>query len=128
MKDLGDLHYFLGIEVLPTSSGLLLTLHKYIRDLLERTNIAGAKECVIPMSTSQHLCLNDGSLLVDAHKFHQVIGALQYLALTRPDISYAVNKLAQSMHCPSENHWSSAKCVLRYLKSTSHHGLFMKQH
>ena len=95
VKDLGDLHYFLGIEVLPTPFGLLLTQHKYIRDLLERINMVGSKECVPPLSTSQHLCLNDGCSPTDAYKFCQVINALQYFALTRPNISYAINKLAQ---------------------------------
>ena len=128
VKDLGDLHYFLGIEVLPTPFGLLLTQHKYIRDLLERINMVGSKACVPPLSTFQHLCLNDGFSPTDAYKFCQVINALQYFALTRPNISSAVNKLAQFMHCPSENHWSSINSVLRYLKSTIHHGLFIKQH
>ena len=127
MKNLGDLHYCLGFEVLPITSDLLFTQHKYILGLLECTNMVGAKEWVTPLSTSQHLCINDGSPLTHAHKVHQVIDPLQYLALTRPDISYVVNKLAQFMHCPSKNHLSSAKHVLRYLKSTIHHGLFLMQ-
>ena len=92
VKDLGDLHYFLSIEVLPTPSGLLLTQHKYIQDLLDRTNMAGAKECTSPMSSTQSLQLHDGSPPTNSTKFRQVIGALQYLSLTRPDIFYAINK------------------------------------
>ncbi|WRX13866.1 Reverse transcriptase [Theobroma cacao] len=128
VKDLGDLHYFLGIEVLSTKSGLLLTQHKYIRDLLERTNMVGAKECTMPMSFSQSFQLHDGSPPVNATKFRQVIGAFQYLSLTRLDASYAVNKLAQFMHSPTETHWSVAKRILRYLKYTIYHGLFLQRH
>ena len=76
VKDLGDLYYFLGIEVLPTTSELRLTQHKYIQDLLERTNMVSAKECTTPMSSTQSLHLHDGSPSADATKFQQVIGAL----------------------------------------------------
>ncbi|KAH9715895.1 hypothetical protein KPL71_021241 [Citrus sinensis] len=80
------------------------TNHKYICDLLTKTNLAGAKEVTTPLSTSQPLCLNDGSPLSDATQYRQVIGRLQYLALTRPDISFTVNKLAQFMHQLTETH------------------------
>lgn len=56
-----------------------------------------------------------------------VIGSLQYLAFTRPDIAYAVNKLSQFMHKPTEDHWQAAKRVLRYLASTSSHGIFLRK-
>ena len=128
IKDLGDLHYFLVIEVLLTPSGLLLTQHKYIRDLLDRTNMVGAKECTSPMSSTQSLQLHDGSPPTDSTKFCQVIGALQYLSLTRPNISYVVNKLAKFMHSPTKSHKSAAKHLLRYLKCTIHHDLFLKKH
>ena len=69
LKDLGDLHYFLGIKVLPTLTSLLLTQHKYIWDLLAKTNMACAKECVMPMSSTSILQLNDGSPSTNAITF-----------------------------------------------------------
>ena len=125
VKNLGDLNYFLGIKVLPISSSMLLTQHKYIHDLLTKTGMSGAKEYTTLMSSTQSLSLHDGSLLTNATQFRQVIGALQYLSLTRLDISYVVNKLARFMHSPSEIHWSVAKGVLRYLKFEIHHELFL---
>lgn len=59
-----------------------------------------AKDCITPMSSTQSLQLNNGSLTVDAIKFRQVIGALQYLSLTHANTSYAVNKLAYFMNSP----------------------------
>jgi hypothetical protein len=104
LKDLGPLHFFLGIEVIPTQNGLFLTQHKYIRDLLAKTCMDGAKDVTTPLSTSVSLKLNDGSATVNPTEYRKVIGALQYLSLTQPDISFAVNKLSQFMHCPSTIH------------------------
>jgi hypothetical protein len=75
----------------------------------------GAKDVTIPLSTSVSLKLNDGSAVVNPTEYRKVIGALQYLSLTRPDISFAVNKLSQFMHCPSTIHWTATKRLLRYL-------------
>ena len=65
-KQLGNLHYFLGVEVIPHSQGLFLSQHKYISDILDRTSMAGAKECNTPISTSSSLSLFDGSTAADA--------------------------------------------------------------
>ena len=105
---------------------MLLTQHKYIRYLLTKTGMSGAKECTTSMSSTQSLSLHDGSPLANATQFRKVIDALQYLSLTQPNISYVFNELAQFMHSPSKIHWSAAKRVHRYLKSTIHHGLFFK--
>ncbi|KAH9685170.1 retrovirus-related pol polyprotein from transposon RE1 [Citrus sinensis] len=128
IKDLGDLHFFLGIEVIPTPTGLFLSQQKYIRDLLARTKMEGVKDYVTPMSTSIQLLHHDGSPSADATLYRSVIGGLQYLALTRPDIAYPVNKLAQYMQAPNQTHWAAAKRILRYLKNTLHFGLHLKRH
>jgi hypothetical protein len=98
IKDLGSLHFFLGVEVIPTTAGLFLTQHKYIRDLLAKTSVDGARDVTTPLSTSVSLQLDDGSFSVDSTEYCQDIGALQYMSLTRPNINSAVNKLSQFMH------------------------------
>ncbi|KAG7559324.1 hypothetical protein ISN45_Aa05g009200 [Arabidopsis thaliana x Arabidopsis arenosa] len=55
-----------------------------------------------------------------------VIGSLQYLAFTRPDIAYAVNRLSQFMHRPTDIHWQAAKRILRYLAGTASHGILLR--
>lgn len=85
LKNLGLLHYFLSVEVIPCKHGLFLTQHKYIRDLLVRTKMEGAKQVKAPLASKDNLVLNDGSPPVDATKYRRVIGGLQYLALTRPN-------------------------------------------
>lgn len=61
IKDLGNLHYFLGVEVIPSTAGLFLSQYKYIGDLLERTKMQDAKPVLTPMSTSTLMCKDDGS-------------------------------------------------------------------
>ena len=127
LKDMGSLHFFLGVEVIPTCAGLFLSQHKYIRELLQTTNMLGAKDVSTPLSTTTFLHLVDGTTTIDSTKFRRVIGSLQYLSLTRPDISFVVNKLSQFMHKPTATHWTATKRLLRYLKHTIFHGIQLKK-
>ena len=85
----------------------------------------GAKINTTPLSTSTTLVFKDNSQPADAIEYCCVIRSLPYLSLTRLDIFYAVNKLSQFMHSPSQTHWAAIKILLRYLKHTLHHGLFL---
>ena len=120
---MGSLHFFLGIEIIPTRAWLFLSQHKYVRDLLANTSMSGAKDVSTPLSTTQSLQLIDGTAAVDSSEFRRIIGRLQYLSLTRPDISFVVNKLSQFMHKPTTNYWTTTKRLLRYLKQTIFHGI-----
>ncbi|GJX90447.1 retrovirus-related pol polyprotein from transposon TNT 1-94 [Tanacetum coccineum] len=126
IKDIGTLHHFLGVEVIFTSHGLFLSQHRHITDLLEHFHMDGAKDVITPLRSDDTLSLVDGSKLVDPTPYCRLVGSLQYLAITRPDVSFAVNRLSQYMHAPTQLHWQSLKRVLRYLKGTVHHGLFLK--
>lgn len=126
IKDPVDLHYFLGVEVTRSSAGLHLMQRRYILDLLSRTNMLDAKTVSTPMQTTPKLTLKDSPPLTDASQYRSIVGSLQYLAFTRPDISFAVSKLSQFMHQPTECHWQAAKRVLRYLAGTPSHGVFMR--
>lgn len=64
-----------------------------------------------------------GTPLVDGTDYRIIVGALQYFILTQPDIAYAVNKVCQFMHTPTDVHWQAVKRILRYLSGTSHLGL-----
>ncbi|CAA7035751.1 unnamed protein product [Microthlaspi erraticum] len=124
VKDPEDLNYFLGIEAHRTPSGLHLTQRRYILDLLTRCNMLDAKPVTTPMASTPKLTLGSGIPLTDPTQYRSVVGSLQYLSFTRPDVSYAVNRLSQFMHAPTSDHWQAAKRVLRYLAGTSSHGLF----
>ncbi|XP_022019104.1 uncharacterized mitochondrial protein AtMg00810-like [Helianthus annuus] len=104
VKDLGPLHYFLGVEVLRHDSNLLLSQCKYVLDIIHRVGMVDCKPVSSPMSTSHELLPDDSPPLEDPSKYCQIVGALQYATLSRPDIAFVVNKVCQFMHSPTENH------------------------
>jgi histone deacetylase 1/2 len=128
LKDLGDLHYFLGIEVKKVCDGILLTQQKYTSDLLTQVGMINCKPMNTPMS-SDKLSINDGDPLgpKDSTEYRSIVGALQYVTLTRPDISFAVNKVCQFLHRPTTVHWSAVKRILRYLRHTLGMGLRIRK-
>jgi hypothetical protein len=126
VKDIGDLIFFLGIEVIRDANGLYLSQRRYILDLLTRSQTDKAKSCLTPMSTSQSLTKSDGIPFADPHLYHNIVGGLQYLSFTRPDVAFAVHKVSKYMHNPLEPHWITVKCILRYLKSTISHALLIQ--
>ncbi|KAJ4778087.1 polyprotein [Rhynchospora pubera] len=123
IKDLGLLHYFLGIAVTSSSHGLHLSRSKYIKDILQRTNMMNAKLVATPIATGVQFLPGDSVFFSDPHLYKSTIGALQYVTVTRPDLSYAINRLSQFMHAPTVNHWTAVKRVLRYLVGTLDQGL-----
>lgn len=126
VKDLGALSYFLGIEAIRTPQGLHLNQRKYIQDLEAKMNMHDAKPVTTPLATSPKLA-RSRDLHSNPTEYRTLVGSLQYLAFTRPDVSYAVNKLSQYMQSPTTDHWQAAKRVFRYLAGTATHGLFISK-
>lgn len=123
LKDLGTLSYFLGVEVVPTSSGLFLNQSKYIMDLLEKMGMMDAKSVPTPMAVTQTLSATSGTVLDAPKDYRAAVGSLQYLTLTRPDVDFTVNKLSQFMHRPTSDHWFALKRLMRYLCGTLEKGI-----
>ncbi|KAD0371270.1 hypothetical protein E3N88_44371 [Mikania micrantha] len=121
LKDLGHLSYFLGVEVQPHPSGILLSQHKYISDILLKANMQSCKPISTPITCSTTLTLHGSSPLDSPTTYRTLVGALQYLSLTRPDVAFTINRLSQFMHAPTTDHWLALKRLLRYLQGTSHH-------
>jgi hypothetical protein len=120
MKDLGELHFILGVEVDRTSEGISLSQQHFVKKLLVKFGMAEAKTAPTPMDTSVQLQREDGySKPVDNVLYQSIIGSLLYIAMvTRPDIAYAVGVLGRFAKSPTEAHLTAAKRVLRYLKGT----------
>ncbi|KAG8480669.1 hypothetical protein CXB51_025223 [Gossypium anomalum] len=127
LKDIGDLHYFLGIKVTRSSIGSLhLCQCKYIRDLLDRSSLTNAKSVHTPMNSLSVLSKDEGDRLADPTEYRSLAGALQYMVLTRLDIAYAANRVCQFMHAPSLVHLVALKRILRYLRGTIDYGLIFR--
>jgi hypothetical protein len=123
MKDLGSMHYFLGLEVWQRNGEICLGRGKYIVEILKRFRMQDYQ----PMST--HMVTNwkkiDASKqeAVDSTLYMQLIGSLMYLVNTRPNICFVVNTLSRVMVEPRRAHWTVGKHMLRYLRGTVEYGL-----
>ena len=104
LKDLGDLHYFLGVEVYRDESGMYLNQAKYITDLLQKFDMSEASSYPSPMTIGKIITASTGEPMKNATLFRYAIGALQYLTNTGPDISFTINKLSQYLSAPSLLH------------------------
>jgi hypothetical protein len=123
MKDIGPMHYFLGLEVWQRSGEIFLGQGKYTLEILKRFRMEHCRPMATPMVTNLRKIDSSTSELADGRECRQLIGSLMYLVNTRPNIYFAVNTLTQFMVEPREVHWVAAKHVLRYLQGTIGYGL-----
>ncbi|GJY63740.1 retrovirus-related pol polyprotein from transposon TNT 1-94 [Tanacetum coccineum] len=94
IKDLGYPSHFLGVELIPTTHGLFLSQHRHMLNLLTMHRMDGAKAVLTPLCSSKTLQLDDGTSRLDPSPYRKLVGSLKYFAFTRPDISFAINKLS----------------------------------
>jgi hypothetical protein len=127
VKDLGQLRYFLGIEIARSPKGIVLSQRKYVLDLLGETGMLGCRPASTPIDPNHKLCAESGDP-VNKETYQRLVGKLIYLCHTRPDISYAVSVVSRYMHDPRSGHLDVVYRILRYLKSSPGKGLMFKAH
>ncbi|RVW17521.1 Retrovirus-related Pol polyprotein from transposon RE2 [Vitis vinifera] len=127
LKDLGEVNYFLGIEVKHIAKGIHFSQGKYITDLLCKAKMQGANPISTLMTSGQKLSSYGSESIQDVKLYKSIVGALQYVTVTRPENAYSVNKVCQYMQAPLESHWKVVKRILRYLKRTLYHGLHLRK-
>ena len=125
MKDLGLMHYFLGVEVWQRPGEIFLSQGKYIVKLLERFGMVHCNSVSTPMELNFKKLRGNAAapVLANPTEYRQLVGALKFLVNTRLDVCFAVNTLSQHMVDPHNIHWVGAKKLLRYLWGTIDHGL-----
>jgi hypothetical protein len=125
VKDLGQLRYFLGIEVSRSSKGIYLSQRKYILDLLSEVGMLGCRPALTPIEQNHRLTSESGQP-VDRAQYQRLVGRLIYLSHTRPDIAFAVSVVSQFMHDPKTHHMDAVVRIIRYLKGNPGRGLLYK--
>ena len=137
MKDLGELKFFLGIEVARSNEGIVMCQRKYALELVTETGMSGAKPVSTPLEINQKLTSTEYDrhvsskaeisyeVLENPATYQRIAGRLLYLTIIRPDIALVVQVLSQYMHCPKKSHMEDALRVVRYIKGTPGMGLLM---
>ena len=126
IKDLGRLHYFLGLEVSYIPEGIVLTQRKFIKDLLQDSGVTTFKKAVTPLPLNIKLSAYGGTLLKDPYIYRSLIGNLNFLTHTRPDLSYIVQNLSQFMQSPRDSHWKALMHTLNYVHYTCGQGFVIQ--
>jgi hypothetical protein len=117
VKDLGQLRYFLGIEIARSARGIVLSQRKYVLDLFNDTGMMQCRAAATPIDQNYKITAESGEL-VEKETYQRLVGRLLYLCHTRPDIAYAVSVVSRYMHEPRTGHLDAVHRILRYLKGT----------
>lgn len=125
VKDMGELSFFLGIDVQRTKEGFYLSQARYAEDILERAGMTNCKPAPTPIDAKSKFPA-EGPITDDAQSYRSLAGALQYLTMTRPDIAFAVQQACLHMHDPRVSHMTLLKRILRYVRGTTSHGLLLR--
>lgn len=125
IKDLSFQHYFLGLEVAGSNTGLFLNQRKYALELVEKAYLSACKLSANPMDPRHRLGLSKTPILADPTPYRRLVEHLIYLTITRPDpdLAYSVHILSQFMVSPNEEQLQAPHKVLHYLKNAPAQGL-----
>ncbi|XP_070046727.1 secreted RxLR effector protein 161-like [Nicotiana tomentosiformis] len=118
MSMMGELNFFLGLQVKQTPRGTMISMQKYIKEPLKRFEMESAKIIDTLIATVTHLNMDEPSSPVNETMYRGTIGSLLYLIASRPDIVFSVGLCAKFQSNPKETHLKAAKRILRYLKGT----------
>ena len=128
MKDLGEMHYYLSIELWKEDGKNLITQSKYINELIIRFNMSECNLVSTPFKQNVKLFNYDDTKEVNVTLYQQLVGSLNYLTTKRSDISYSISILSQFMAKPHENHWKVVKRFIRYLTRIVDFGIEYNNH
>ncbi|XP_019173231.1 PREDICTED: uncharacterized protein LOC109168701 [Ipomoea nil] len=124
MSMIGELTYFLGLQVSQTKEGIFISQEKYAKNLLSKFGLESAKDARTPISTTTKLFKDEKGTSVDPTMYRSMIGSLLYLTASRPDIMVSVGMCARYQADPKESHLKAVKRIIKYVKGTINYGIW----
>jgi len=128
MSMMGELSFFLGLQVKQSREGIFVCQSKYCKDILKKFEMEACKVAATPMSTNCYLGADEARPEVNQTMYRGLIGSLLYLTASRPDIMFVGFLCARFQSCPKESHLKAAKRIMKYLKGTISMGLWYPSH
>ncbi|GJW58306.1 putative ribonuclease H-like domain-containing protein [Tanacetum coccineum] len=124
MSSMGELTFFLGLQVMQRDDGIFISQDKYVADILKKFDFSSVKTASTPIETNKALLKDEEAEDVDVHLYRSMIGSLMYLTASRPDIMFAVCACARFQVTPKTSHLHAVKRIFRYLKGQPKLGLW----
>ncbi|GJU91626.1 putative ribonuclease H-like domain-containing protein [Tanacetum coccineum] len=124
MSSMGELIFFLGLQVKQTTDGIFISQDKYVADMLKKFDLASVKTAITPMETKMALTKDEEADEVDVHLYRSMIGSLMYLTAFRPDIMFVVCACSRFLVTPKISHLNAVKRIFKYLKGKPNLGLW----
>ncbi|GJV70564.1 putative ribonuclease H-like domain-containing protein [Tanacetum coccineum] len=124
MSSMGELTFFLGLQVTQKDDGIFISQDKYVDEILKKFGFSTVKTASTPMETSKPLLKDAEAEDVDVHLYRSMIGSLMYLTSSRPDIMFVVCACARFQVTPKVSHLHAVKRIFRYLKGQPKLGLW----
>ncbi|GJT96107.1 putative ribonuclease H-like domain-containing protein [Tanacetum coccineum] len=124
MSFIGELTFFLGLQVKQKDDGIFINQDKYVADILKKFDFVTVKTTSTPIETNKALLKDEEAEDVDVHLYRSMIGSLMYLTASRPDIMFAVCACARFQVTPKVSHLHAVKRIFRYLKGKPKLGLW----
>nr|GFC78382.1 uncharacterized mitochondrial protein AtMg00810-like [Tanacetum cinerariifolium] len=124
MSSIGELTFFLGLQVKLKPDGIFISQDIYVAEILRKFSLTDGKSASTPIDTKKPLLKDPGGEDVDMHTYRLIIGSLMYLTSSRPDIMFAVCSCARFQVTPKASHLYAVKRIFRYLKGKPHLGLW----
>ncbi|GJX04824.1 putative ribonuclease H-like domain-containing protein [Tanacetum coccineum] len=124
MSSMGELIFFLGLQVKQKTDGIFISQDKYVADMLKKFDLASVKAAITPIETKMVLTKDKEADEVDVHLYRSMIGSLMYLTASRPDIMFAVCACSRFQVTPKTSHLNAVKRIFKYLKGKPNVGLW----
>ncbi|GJZ26227.1 putative ribonuclease H-like domain-containing protein [Tanacetum coccineum] len=124
MSSMGELTFFLGLQVQQKKNGIFISQDKYVHEILKKFNYSDVKSASTPTDLERPLVKDADADDVDEHLYRSMIGSLMYLTASRPDIMFAVCACARFQVSPKTSHLLAVKRIFRYLKGKPSLGLW----